>query len=825
MVMKNLLLKKIVLAVSVMLSFTVWAQKPEFNADSAYAHVRHLTEDIGPRPMGSRAEGQALKWAAETFAQFGADTAYVMPFFQAPGGVNTTSGVAVGVFPGRSDSIIVVGGHIDSDSRFNPGASDTASGTACVMELARIWSKVPNPRYTMIFAAFGGEERGLVGSKYFVSHFQNIDKVLLMFSIDMASSRGWLIPFIDTKTHQAPRWLVEDAYAVDRAMGYNSLDYPTHFFALNTALGGAGSDHLPFLDKKIPAIDFTAGINYDPIHTPLDRLEFVDKTMLARSGKIVDALLEKYQKNGIPSVKTGNYLLLETFLGRQFIPSWMLFGLVLIGIIAGFGSILQARKFSAENKGKGYFSGVKIFLMMIVIAVFAQLGEAMLQWIKGTRYPWLTYFDQYLIYAAIWGVVGVWVALQSTRIWRMSEKPFGYAVRAAVLLLLYTGALFVFNARLALYPAMSLVLLYLAINLRPAILQLVVALLVPLPMFRLMFMETLPFIARSMTLAGFQLVTFKQAFFYSAALTALLTLWYLPTLFTWAYMARYMPSLTRFLEQFRKPITGLVLLFVVVGYGGYLAGLPAFSERWQPIIRAEAKYDINTHKAEMVIRSNDYLKNVRIEGENLQRLINQRILADTLDVVFLAEWYLVTIQDSVAIGEKDTVFVSWHATSYKPWHRLSFTAESDSNDIEAVIETTNYKKTKDGKIVSRWEADPAERISFTGRFIVPSGAKLHYQWKATYPELPMRLKVSAEQAVVGTLTEVTYIISSGVMMSSEKGGEVAPIADSLGTDSTNKPSDSLKIWQGDSLPPTPDSTLLPADSLKKTKLESSGTPI
>ena len=281
MVMKNLLLKKIVLAVSVMLSFTVWAQKPEFNADSAYAHVRHLTEDIGPRPMGSRAEGQALKWAAETFARFGADTAYVMPFFQAPGGVNTTSGIAVGVFPGMSDSIIVVGGHIDSDSRLNPGASDNASGTACVVELARIWSKVPNPRYTMIFAAFGGEERGLVGSKYFAEHFRDIAKILLMFSIDMASSRGWLIPFIDTKTHQAPRWLVEDAYAVDRAMGYNSLEYPTHFFSLNTAIGGAGSDHLPFMDKNIPAIDFTAGINYDPIHTPLDRLEFVDKSMLA----------------------------------------------------------------------------------------------------------------------------------------------------------------------------------------------------------------------------------------------------------------------------------------------------------------------------------------------------------------------------------------------------------------------------------------------------------------------------------------------------------------------------------------------------------------
>ena len=234
---------------------------------------------------------------------------------------------------------------------------------------------------------------------------------------------------------------------------------------------------------------------------------------------------------------------------------------------------------------------------------------------------------------------------------------------------------------------------------------------------------------------------------------------------------------------------------------------------------------MNTHKAEMVIRSNDYLKNVRVEGERLQRLIDRRVLADTIDVVFLADWYLVNIQDSVAIGEKDTVSVSWYANTYKPWHRLAFTAESDSNDIEAVIETVNYAKTKDGKIVVRWEADPSESISFTGKFIVPSGAKLHYQWKATYPELPLNLSISAEQAVVGTLTEVTYSDSGGVMMPSHSTGVVPPTADSLATDSTVSLPDSLKILQNDTMSAKPDSLPLPADSLKKIKPDSGGTSI
>jgi len=238
------------------------AQNVQFNADSAYATIEHLTVKIGPRPMGSANERAALQWTVARFRSFGADTAYVMPVPEANGTINTNSGVAIGIFRGTTDSTIVIGGHIDSSGPDIPGANDDASGTACMIELARIWSQRER-HFTLLFAAFCGEESGLVGSEYFVEHYADLDKVKLMLQIDMAGSSEALIPFIDVYTHQAPKWLVEDAFAIDRALGYNSLAYPTHFFTINNAQkgGGAGSDHQPFLQKNIPAIDFTAGVN------------------------------------------------------------------------------------------------------------------------------------------------------------------------------------------------------------------------------------------------------------------------------------------------------------------------------------------------------------------------------------------------------------------------------------------------------------------------------------------------------------------------------------------------------------------------------------
>jgi len=72
----------------------------------------------------------------------------------------------------RKQQVILLSAHLDHlgmrDGKMYPGADDDASGTVAVMELARALAKEKRPQRTLVFALFGSEEEGLLGSRYFL---------------------------------------------------------------------------------------------------------------------------------------------------------------------------------------------------------------------------------------------------------------------------------------------------------------------------------------------------------------------------------------------------------------------------------------------------------------------------------------------------------------------------------------------------------------------------------------------------------------------------------------------------------------------------------
>ncbi len=90
----------------------------------------------------------------------------------------------------NTDSIIVIGAHYDDTGIPNPyedavGADDNASGTAAVIELARILSGLKSP-CTLEFVAFSGEERGLLGSRHYATDARLASKkIKAMFNFDV----------------------------------------------------------------------------------------------------------------------------------------------------------------------------------------------------------------------------------------------------------------------------------------------------------------------------------------------------------------------------------------------------------------------------------------------------------------------------------------------------------------------------------------------------------------------------------------------------------------------------------------------------------------
>lgn len=732
------------------------AQNIQFNADSAYATIEHLTVKIGPRPMGSANEREALQWTVAKFRSFGADTAYLMPVTAANGTINTNSGVAIGIFRGRTDSTIVIGGHIDSSGPDIPGANDDASGTACMIELARVWGQRER-HFTLLFAAFCGEESGLVGSENFVEQYADLDKVKLMLQIDMAGSSEALIPFIDVYTHQAPQWLVEDAFAMDRALGYNSLSYPTHFFTLNNAQkgGGAGSDHQPFLQKNIPAIDFTAGVNTSPIHTPQDKIEFIERPMLARSGLLVDGLLNQYQQQGIPAPTKGNYMLWQIFGMRFYIPQWALWAINLLAVVLGALAFYRSRRerLQIEKKQRVKFSGFKLFLSMIIIGISFQCGEALLQLVKNLRYPWLAPVNHYLWYSAIWALAGMWLIAQLTRNWKFSPDPYVYTKRAFIFLFIQLLLFGLSGPRLALYPAFSLLALSLSILLPTTALKIPLLVLSALPMIRLMFFEMFQLVARSISLfSGAEINSFLEAFIFSAVLTLIIIFWYLPTIYHCGYTLASSPKLGQAFQKFRRPAVGFAILLAIIGFGGYLYSVPAYDQTWRARLEASAEYQLPHSKSKVQLRGNEFFRHVEVVADTIKRHFNGNMNEAEIPMVFRADWFKLTGSDSV---QQDKVIIDWQLISNRPWFQTALTLQVDTLQIGQVSSPLKYKLSGN-QLTFSWYCEPAETLNVKASFAVQSGAKLIREVKAIYPETPFPLQVTAKFADVVYQTAVTY---------------------------------------------------------------------
>jgi len=115
---------------------------------------------------------------------------------------------AVGRLPGsdpaRASEVIVLSAHLDhvgarevaegEDGIFN-GADDDASGTIAVMELARALAAGPRPARTLVFAAFGSEERGGFGASYFVDKpVVPLDDIIADLQFEMLGRPDELVP-------------------------------------------------------------------------------------------------------------------------------------------------------------------------------------------------------------------------------------------------------------------------------------------------------------------------------------------------------------------------------------------------------------------------------------------------------------------------------------------------------------------------------------------------------------------------------------------------------------------------------------------------------
>ena len=198
--------------------------------------------------------------------------------------VRNVVGVLPGSDPSKANEAIVVGAHYDHvglggrlsmtperSGEIHNGADDNASGTASVIEIARAAAADRSRfRRTLIFVAFAGEERGLLGSTHYVaSPAIPIGQTVAMLNLDMVGrSRG----SVDVSGLENAR-IKEDLMAA--AQSASGLEIKQE------GPGAGRSDDSSFLAARVPAVNFFTGFHAD-YHRPTDDWQKIDKAGTAR---------------------------------------------------------------------------------------------------------------------------------------------------------------------------------------------------------------------------------------------------------------------------------------------------------------------------------------------------------------------------------------------------------------------------------------------------------------------------------------------------------------------------------------------------------------
>lgn len=283
-------ISKLLLVVSIILNFQFSIFNSATAQDSAY--VRRVIRDLSSAEMFGRGMQNRGDSIAADYVRSELITNGVKPlakdyyqYFRFPNTRTTPPIVKAGYrsqnvcgyIPGETDSMIVFTAHYEhlgmSGDTIFYGAHDNASGTAAVLDLARIvgstrgqvlpTTNYPLPtKYTYVFLFFGGEESGLIGSHYFADNpLINLNKVKLLVNIDLFCGGDEGLMVVNANARETKPY-------VDLLTQINDEG---HYAAkIGRRDNAANSDHY-FFTRDCPSVFiYTLGGPYGGYHSPED---------------------------------------------------------------------------------------------------------------------------------------------------------------------------------------------------------------------------------------------------------------------------------------------------------------------------------------------------------------------------------------------------------------------------------------------------------------------------------------------------------------------------------------------------------------------------
>lgn len=263
--------------------------------------------------------GAARDWIQSQFAALPGLQVRLDPWtYTGCGGTRTLHNVIAWIpGSGHPNRLIVIGGHYDSRNTNvtngvgpAPGANDSGSQTALVLEAARVMAGHTFDA-TVVFAAWSGEEQGLLGSAAFVQHYRNYfpnGTLELNFTADIVGGDNTannstalqqfrlFSPGTPREVSPTTTGTTDDtspSRGIMRHIGYWGGAYVpsmTMLPQLREDRPNRGSDHKSFIAQSIPGVRFIdVNENLNHQHTPDDLFTYVTPAFTARVTQVVVA--------------------------------------------------------------------------------------------------------------------------------------------------------------------------------------------------------------------------------------------------------------------------------------------------------------------------------------------------------------------------------------------------------------------------------------------------------------------------------------------------------------------------------------------------------
>ncbi len=296
----------------VLILVTLFFYAVKFNAQdieikNLKKHVYFLADDMMKgRGTGSKENKRAAKYIRKEFKKYklkplGTD-GYFQEFDAKVKKVKVSDSIrcarnVIGFLDNKAEKTIVVGAHYDhlgegkqgsslakdSYGIIHNGADDNASGVAGLLELARYYATntITEP-VNFLFIAFGAEELGLVGSRYFVAHpTLNLSKIHWMLNMDMIGrlNKETGVSIIGYGTSPSFETIFKNIDSKNFVKFYTGYE------------GRGGSDQTSFYEKDIPVLFFHTG-GHEDYHKPTDDANKVDYQSLKQILKLEQAIIE-----------------------------------------------------------------------------------------------------------------------------------------------------------------------------------------------------------------------------------------------------------------------------------------------------------------------------------------------------------------------------------------------------------------------------------------------------------------------------------------------------------------------------------------------------